>query len=257
MLSRLGFEGWFDPMITCDDVTRAKPAPDCYALAIERLGVEASECVVVEDSLHGIQAARAAGAGVVRGGHLGAARTDRRRAGHLSFHRGGAAVAAEMTRIRAAGHGDLPRILSIYNHEVLVSTATYDTVPRTEAEHRNWFGIHGADHPVLVAESGGEVAGWASLSPWSDRAAYSRTVEVSVYVDEEHREKGIGRQLLQALVDAGRTHGHHALLARISADNEASIRLHADLGFSVVGTMHEVGTKFGRMLDVCIMELLI
>jgi HAD superfamily hydrolase (TIGR01509 family) len=65
ILSRLGFDGWFDPVITCDDVARAKPAPDCYALAISRLGVEARECVVVEDSLHGIQAARAAGAAVV------------------------------------------------------------------------------------------------------------------------------------------------------------------------------------------------
>ena len=64
MLRRLGFEGWFDPIITCDDVTRAKPAPDVYALAIERLGVPARHCVAVEDSLHGMQAARAAGAGV-------------------------------------------------------------------------------------------------------------------------------------------------------------------------------------------------
>ncbi len=65
ILGRIGFEDWFDPVITCDDVTRAKPAPDCYALAIRRLGVPAAQCVAVEDSLHGIQAAREAGAGVV------------------------------------------------------------------------------------------------------------------------------------------------------------------------------------------------
>lgn len=159
--------------------------------------------------------------------------------------------------VRAAGHDDLPRILEIYNREVLVSTATYDTVPRTDAEHRTWFAHHGLRHPVLVGESGGVVCGWASLSPWSDRAAYANTVEVSVYVAGEHRRRGVGRRLLQALVDAGRACGHHCLLARISADNEASIRLHADLGFSVAGTLHEVGTKFGRILDVCIMELLI
>ncbi len=166
-------------------------------------------------------------------------------------------MASTLTSIRAAGHGDLSRILEIYNREVLVSTATYDTVARTEAEHRKWFAIHGPHHPVLVAESEGTVCGWASLSPWSDRAAYARTVEVSVYVAEEHRRRGIGRQLLSALVEAGRAHGHRSLLARISADNEASIRLHAEAGFSVVGTMHEVGTKFGRTLDVCIMELLV
>ena len=166
-------------------------------------------------------------------------------------------MAAPVIGIRAAVHADLPRILSIYNHEVRVSTATYDTVPRTDAEHRTWFGIHGADYPVLVAEAGGQVIGWASLSPWSDRAAYSRSVEVSEYVDEDHRRMGVGRSLLRALIDAGRTRGYHALLARISADNEASIRMHAQLGFTVAGTLKEVGEKFGRVLDVCIMELLI
>ena len=159
--------------------------------------------------------------------------------------------------IRAARHADLPRILDIYNHEVLVSTATYDTVPRTQADHRKWFAIHGAEHPVLVAESAGAVIGWASLSPWSDRAAYSRTAEVSVYVSHEHRRRGIGRALLGALIDAGRERGHHSLLARISSDNEASVFLHAECGFRIVGTLHEVGTKFGRLLDVTIMEMLI
>ncbi len=65
ILGRMGFEGWFDPIITCDDVPRAKPAPDCYALAIQRLGMPPAQCVAVEDSLHGIQAARSAGAGVL------------------------------------------------------------------------------------------------------------------------------------------------------------------------------------------------
>ncbi|MGA2639938.1 MAG: N-acetyltransferase family protein [Spirochaetia bacterium] len=162
-----------------------------------------------------------------------------------------------LMRVRAAGHEDLPRILEIYNREVLVSTATYDTVPRTAAEHRKWFSLHGPDHPVLVADTGGLAAGWASLSPWSDRAAYARSVEVSVYVAEEYRRQGVGRLLLQALIDAGRAHGYRALLARISADNEASMRLHAELGFTVVGTLREVGVKFGRTLDVCIMELLV
>ncbi len=166
-------------------------------------------------------------------------------------------MAAEVTTLRPAGLGDLDRILSIYNHEVQASTATYDTQPRTPVEHRKWFSVHGPDHPVLVAESGGAVCGWASLSPWSDRAAYGRSVEVSVYVAEDSRRRGIGRMLLQALIEAARERRYHALLARISADNEASIRLHADLGFFVAGTLREVGTKFGRVLDVCIMELLI
>ncbi len=159
--------------------------------------------------------------------------------------------------LRPAREDDLPRILDIYNHEVVVSTATYDTQPRTPLEHRAWFSHHGGAHPVLVAEAPAGVCGWSSLSPWSDRAAYGKSAEVSVYVAEEARRRGIGRALLQALIDAGRELGYHALLARISADNEASIRLHAELGFFVAGTLKEVGTKFGRLLDVCIMELLL
>ena len=166
-------------------------------------------------------------------------------------------MAAPLIQVRGAVQEDLPRILAIYNREVLVSTATYDTVPRTPTEHRKWFSLHGPDYPVLVAEAGGIVEGWASLSPWSDRAAYARASEVSVYVAEEHRRKGVGRLLLGSLIEAGRTYGYRALLARISADNEASVHLHAELGFIVVGTLKEVGMKFGMTLDVCIMELLV
>jgi len=110
---------------------------------------------------------------------------------------------------------------------------------------------------VLVAAARSTVYGWASLSRWSDRPAYDSSVEVSVYVAKEHRGKGIGRKLLAALVEEGRAHGHHALLGRISADNTVSIRLHEALGFSVVGLLKEVGFKFGRWLDVSIMELLL
>ena len=166
-------------------------------------------------------------------------------------------MAAGVTVIRPAGTDDLPRILDIYNHEVLVSTATYDTTPRTMPEQVEWFSHHGPGHPVLVAEEAGSITGWASLSPWSDRPAYDRSAEVSVYVAEEHRGKGQGRLLLQALIDAARGRGHHVLLARISADNVVSIRLHEKLGFSEVGLLREVGHKFGRVLDVSIMELML
>jgi L-amino acid N-acyltransferase YncA len=166
-------------------------------------------------------------------------------------------MAAGVTSVRAATEADLPRIRAIYNHEVLVSTATYDTKARSASEQRAWFAFHGGSHPVLVAAQDGTVCGWASLSPWSDRAAYRKSVEVSVYVAEEWRRRGIARVLLRALIDAGRAHGHHALLARISADNTASIRLHETSGFFVAGTLKEVGVKFGRTLDVTIMELIL
>jgi len=166
-------------------------------------------------------------------------------------------MAQELTRVRRADRADLPRILSIYNHEVLFSTATYDTQPRTDDEHEKWFSHHDSAHPVIVAEARAVVCGWASLSPWSDRPAYDTSAEVSVYVAQEHRRKGIGKQLLQALIEAGRAHGHHALLGRISSDNTVSIRLHESMGFMVAGVLKEVGFKFGRWLDVSIMELLL
>jgi L-amino acid N-acyltransferase len=163
-----------------------------------------------------------------------------------------------MITIRPAEPRDLARILEIYNREDFVSTATYDTQPRTMGEQRKWFSVHGTTHPVLVAQSADSVVcGWGSLSPWSDRAAYGKSVEVSVYVAEESRRAGIGRQILRALIDAGRGRGFHALLSRISADNEASVRLHENLGFFLAGTLKEVGVKFGRTLDVVIMELLL
>ncbi len=166
-------------------------------------------------------------------------------------------MAEELISIRPARASDLPRILSIYNREVLVSTATYDTRVRTPAEHAQWFAQHDAAHPVLLAAAGRKVVGWASLSPWSDRPAYGRSVEVSVYVDEESRGRGIGKRLLKALVDAAGPLGHHAILARISADNMVSVHLHESLGFTLAGTLREVGYKFDRVLDVSIMELLL
>jgi L-amino acid N-acyltransferase len=166
-------------------------------------------------------------------------------------------VAAGLIRVRPARVSDLPRILAIYNREVLHSTATYDTVPRTPSEHARWYAGHGPAYPVFVVVEGRRVLGWASLGPWSDRPAYKPAVETSVYVEEKSRGRGVGKALLAALLEAARARGHHAVLARISAENTASVRLHASAGFVVAGTLREVGVKFGRVLDVSIMELLL
>jgi len=157
--------------------------------------------------------------------------------------------------IRPATLQDQPGILTIYNESVLNSTATFDTDPRTPEKQVEWFNRHKANHPVLVAEENGQIAGWASLSPWSDRCAYDSTVEVSVYLAPEHRGKGLGFQLLQLVTEAGRKAGNHTVISRISSDNLASIRIHEKAGYSMVGTMKEVGFKFGRFLDVVMMQI--
>jgi phosphinothricin acetyltransferase len=146
---------------------------------------------------------------------------------------------------------------AIYNVEVQTSTVTFDLVPRSLADQRAWLAARSGAHTALVAEVDGEVVGFGSLSPYKDRPAYSTSVEDSVYVHQDHQGKGIGRMLLTALVGAAEASGFHAVFARIVGGHEASINLHAALGFEIVGTEREVGRKFGRWLDVVVMERLL
>jgi phosphinothricin acetyltransferase len=158
--------------------------------------------------------------------------------------------------IRKAEFSDLPRITEIYNQAVVNTTATMDTEKRTEIEGKRWFQQHEGKYPVLVAEWGGTFAGWGSLSPWSDRIGYSRTVELSFYVREEFRGKGIGKKLMEALLAEGARYGFHSILSRITSDNQVSLGIHRIFGFREVGVLKDVGRKFDRWHDVIIMELL-
>ena len=157
--------------------------------------------------------------------------------------------------VRRARPSDAPAIGRIYNEAVRTTTATFDTRPRSVRATRRWLAHHGRRHPVLVAERDRAVVAWASLSPWSDRPAYDRTVEESVYVSAAHRGRGIGTVLLARLLRAGRAAGHHTVLARVVEGNAASRRVHERAGFVSVGVMREVGTKFGRRLDVRLLQL--
>lgn len=156
--------------------------------------------------------------------------------------------------IRLAQVEDAEATREIYNHEVMTSTATFDLVPRSLVEQQTWLGARSGAHAVVVAEEDGMVVGFGSLSLWRDRPAYATSVENSVYVHREHRGRGIGRMLLAELIEIARAHGFHAMFARIVGSREASIALHRTLGFELVGTEREVGRKFGRWLDVVVME---
>ncbi|MCI4353624.1 MAG: N-acetyltransferase family protein [Thermoplasmata archaeon] len=157
--------------------------------------------------------------------------------------------------IRTARVGDADRIRTIYNEAVQSTTATFDTEPRSLAEQVSWLKDHDGRHPVLVAELGPTLVGWAALSPWSERQAYNGTAEISVYVDPAWRNRGVGRALLTELLAEGSRCGLHLVLARIAEGNPVSRALHVVMGFSSVGVMHEVGNKFGRYLDVELLEL--
>ncbi len=159
-------------------------------------------------------------------------------------------------RIQRAREEHLEAIRDIYNHEVLHGTATFDTEPVSLEERRAWLSRHDSDrHPALVATSADVVLGWASLSPWSERRAYARSAEVSVYVHPDQRGRGVGKALLEAVIAAGRSGGLGVLLARVTSESEVSLRLHREHGFASVGTLRRVGEKHGRILDVEILEL--
>lgn len=159
-----------------------------------------------------------------------------------------------MIIIRKATIDDLPAITEIYNQAILTTTATFDTEPKSLDDQKVWFESHSYKYPLLVAEEDRKVTGWASLSKWSDRCAYSDTAEISLYIDEKQRGKGIGRKLLEAIIREGEKTGIHSIIARIAEGNEVSIHLHQSIGFEHIGVMKEVGRKFGRLLDVHLMQ---
>ncbi|MCK4995303.1 MAG: N-acetyltransferase [Thermoplasmatales archaeon] len=159
-----------------------------------------------------------------------------------------------MVNIRLATINDVESITNIYNEAILKTVATFDTETKTIKQQRKWFEDHTAKNPVLVAEENGVIFGFASLSKYSNRCAYSDTAEISLYIIEEFQEKGIGKKLMKAIIDEGEKSGLHAVIARITDGNEKSIHLHKSVGFEHIGTMKEVGLKFDKRLDVALMQ---
>lgn len=161
-------------------------------------------------------------------------------------------------RLRPARLEDAAAIRQIYNVEVETSTVTFDMVPRSLDDQQRWIQERSGAHVALVAiDDEGSVCGFGSLSPYRDRPAYSPTVEDSVYVARNRQGEGVGKLLLQGLVEAAQAQGFHSVMARVVGGHDASIRLHAAAGFEVVGTEREVGRKHRRWLDVVLMQRLL
>ena len=167
-------------------------------------------------------------------------------------------------RIRPARERDLKAIVDIYNEEVLHGTATFDTDPFAVEERAPWFFAHdlGADaatgnHPLLVAvDEADKVVGYACLSEYRLKPGYAHTVELSVYVAHDARRRGVGRRLMDAVLELARNNPQvHMVLSLIVDGNAASIRMHEDVGFTRVGVTHETGYKFGRWYDDATYEL--
>ena len=157
--------------------------------------------------------------------------------------------------IRDATLADLPRIFEIYNNEIEHGIATFEVEPKTVEGDRGWLTDRGDLYPVVVATDATDLLAWASLSQWSPRGAYRRTAEVSEYVDADHRGQGLGKAILNALIERARDRNIAVLLARVSQPNPASIAMHEALGFATFGTQRRCGEKFGKILDVVLMDL--
>jgi len=159
--------------------------------------------------------------------------------------------------LRPATLEDAVALRAIYNPYVESTSVTFDVRGRTLDEQSRWLRDHLGAYPVVVAAEGSRLVGYASLSPWREKAAYRTSVEDSVYVAAERHRRGIGRLLLAEILAAGADHGFHAVFARIVGGHEASIALHLEQGFDIVGTERDVGRKFNRWLDVVVMQKLL
>jgi len=165
-------------------------------------------------------------------------------------------TAAPRFRVRDAGEADLPSICAIYNHEVEHSTSTMDHDPWEPCSRGEWLAAHRPPRQrvrVVEDDSGGVVA-WGKLTAWSPKAGYARTVEASLFVDRAQRRCGVGSLLLDDLIACAVRGEHRVVLGRIESTNSASLALFERHGFGRVGTMHGAGEKFGRVLDVVVVE---
>jgi L-amino acid N-acyltransferase YncA len=157
--------------------------------------------------------------------------------------------------IRDARDADLPAILAIHNDAILTMTAIWDETPVDLANHQAWFAARqSAGFPVLVCENDAALLGYASFGDFRAWSGYRHTVEHSVYVAREHRRRGAARLLLEALASRAGALGKHVMVGCIEAENAPSIALHAQLGFTLAGRLDEVGAKFGRWLDLVLMQ---
>ena len=160
-------------------------------------------------------------------------------------------------RVRLATADDAAAICEIYNQGIEDRLATLETELRTPQERREWLAARGPRHPVIVAEHERQVTAWGSLNAFNARPAYRHVADFSVYVERGWRGKGVGRVLLERLVELGRELGYHKLVLSAFPFNTAGVALYERLGFRTVGIYKEQGLLDGAWVDTIIMEKLL
>lgn len=158
-------------------------------------------------------------------------------------------------QIRDAAEGDIDAIREIYNDVLTNSTAIYNDQPATREDRVAWWNARVAQgYPVLVAEEDGEVAGFASFGDFRSWPGYRFTVEGTVHIRSGRRGQGVGTALLHAIVERARALGKHVMIAGVDAENTASLKYLEKFGFERAGHLREVGFKFGRYLDLELLQ---
>ena len=160
----------------------------------------------------------------------------------------------EEITVRAATPEDATAICVIYNQGIEDRIATLETELRTAGERRRWMATRSARHPVVVAQHGGLVVGWASLNPFNPRAAYDHVADLSIYVERGWRGKGVGGRLLEHVILLARHIGFYKIVLAAFSFNAAGMALYERLGFTTVGVYREQGQLDGRWVDVIVME---
>ena len=156
-----------------------------------------------------------------------------------------------MVSVRAVAAQDAAALARIYNHYVANTFVTFETEEISAADMAARIDeIEKLELPWLVAESSGDVLGFAYASKWKGRCAYRYSVESTIYLDPDRTGNGTGTELYASLLDAIRTTSMHAVIGGISLPNDASVALHEKLGFRKVGHFDEVGYKFDQWVDV-------
>lgn len=164
---------------------------------------------------------------------------------------------AGAVNIRSVVLEDASEIARIYNYYIENGTQTFEVDAVSEAEMSERIGLISASFPFFICDVGGKIAGYCYAHLWKQRPAYRNTLETTVYVSPEYLQRGIGRRLMEVLIEECRRRGFHVLIACITGGNSASEQLHLGLGFKRVSLFEKVGEKFGRVLDVSDFELML
>ena len=157
--------------------------------------------------------------------------------------------------IREAKLDDAQSIIDIYNNYIENTTVSFETIPLSANQMQARIKDISAEYPFLVYEECGHVAGYAYVHRWKERAAYNNTLETTIYLDQNYKHHGIGKALMTRLIEECRQRGYRVLIACITEENTESLAFHKSIGFCQVSRFHNVGEKFGRLLDVVDMEL--